>query len=648
MPRRVALVVLLAVFALTPQKSSAADWMRLRSANFTFEGDVGEQDMRAVAQRLEQFRAVFAMMFPTAKLVTPTPVTVLVFRHAGDLKTVAPRFESKPVEVAGFAGGGTVGESIAICLEHRDEAFSVAYHEYAHLLIRNAVWDLPLWLNEGLAQYYQTFEMSEDGTRAVLGRPLPVPYIELLRARLFPVPEILATNEQSRLYNVNVGIDRHLYYAESWLLVHYMLHGGADRRRQFEDFVSRLTAGLPASAAFAEAVPHQEKLGTELSSYIHQPGLKAAGISFADRVVGAGDFTLVRMTPAEAEAAIGLELVRQERFDEAKKHLSAAAARAPETASVQTGLGLILGLQGKPLEALPALRKGVELADDNAMAHFALGYVALKCKTAECIAAQGGSAAAARALERAVQLVPRFPEALVYLGAAEEANGERDAADRHLLEAVAMLPGREDFRLKAGEIYIRQQNEVKAQAILGPMAAASPNAANKARARELLGELAVMRARREAAQSAPPVEPPAAAAPPGPPPPAPPAPPEAGATPEAADKLPPEAKATPVFRTIGASERRLESVLETILCPTAGAVVVVHSETGVHRYWAPALKAIDFITYRDDLKGSVGCGPAPAGTRVFVTFRNRAKGEGPAAAWIEGRVVAIEYLPKGK
>ena len=630
MPRRLALAVLFAVLALTPQKSSAADWMRLRSANFTFEGDVGEQDLRAVAQRLEQFRAVFAMMFPTAKLATPTPVTVLVFRHAGDLKTVAPKFAGKPVELAGFAGGGAVGESIAICLEHRDQAFSVAYHEYAHLLIRNAVWDLPLWLNEGLAQYYQTFEMSEDGNMAVLGRPLPVPYIELLQNHLLPVPEILAVNEGSKVYNVDVGIDRHLYYVESWLLVHYLLHGDPLRKRQFDDFVARLVAGLPASAAFADAVPHPEKLSSELSSYIHQPALRAKGVGFADRIVGAGAFTLVRMTPAEAEAAVGLELVRQERFDEAKTHLSAAAARAPETASAQTGLGLVLGLQGKPLEALPALRRGAELADDNAMAHFALGYVALKCTTAECIPAQGGSAAAAREFRRAVELVPRFPEALVYLGAAEEATGEREAADRHILEAVAMLPGREDFRLKAGEIYIRQQNEAKAQAILGPLAAASPNAENKAKARELLGELAAMRARRESAQAAPSVELPVAA-------------------PPAADRsVSPPAPPAPVFRSLRGGERRVEGVLERFLCPDAGLVAVVNDATGVHRYWAPALAAIEFTSYRDDVKGSVGCGPMPAGTRVYLTFRAPAKGETLPAAWIEGRVVAVEFLAKRK
>ena len=503
MPTRRALIVLLAVCTLMSQKANAADWIRLRSANFTFEGNVGEQDLRAVAQRLEQFHTVFALMFPSAKLVTPTPVTVLVFRRAGDIKTVAPRFDGKPVELAGFAESSTMGDSISICLEYRDEAYSVAYHEYAHLLIRNAVWSLPLWLNEGLAEYYSKFEMSEDGTKAILGRPLSASYIELLRARLLPVSEILAADEGSKLYNVNVGVDRHLFYGESWLLVHYMLHGSPDRTREFEDFVRRLTAGLPAAAAFDEAFPHPERLGTELSAYVHQPALKAKGVVFNDRLAGASDFTVTRMTPAEAEASIGLELVRQRRLDEAKPHLE-TAAHAPQTAAAQTGLGLILALQGKTLEAIPALRKGVELADDDAMAHYALGYVALQCKTPDCLPAQGGSEAAAREFQRAVALVPRFPEALMYLGYAEEAGGHLDAAERHILEAVAMLPGREDYRLKAGEIYIRQENEAKAQEMLGPIAAASPNEPSKVRARALLGNLATLRARREANAAGPP------------------------------------------------------------------------------------------------------------------------------------------------
>ena len=181
---------------------------------------------------------------------------------------------------------------------------------------------------------------------------------------------------------------------------------------------------------------------------------------------------------------------------------------------------------------------------------------------------------------------------------------------------------------------MQQENEAKVQQMLGPIAAASPSAENKAKARQMLGALAATRAVREARQAELSA---ATAAPAG------------GTTPAAADERSPDAVATPVFRVIGANERRQDGVLESILCPSAGAIVVVGGgTTGVHRYWAPALAAIDFITYRDDLKGSVGCGPAAAGTRVYVTFRAAAKGEAPPASWIEGRVVAIEFLPKGK
>jgi hypothetical protein len=222
-----------------------------------------------------------------------------------------------------------------------------------------------------------------------------------------------------------------------------------------------------------------------------------------------------------------------------------------------------------------------------------------------------------------------------------EAAVRRDlaSAERHLLQAIAFLPGREDYRLNLAQIYLHQENETKVQEMLGPIAAASPNAENKAKARQMLGALANTRAQREARQA----ELAAARALP-----AAPASPAGATAPAATDPKPQEVEATPVFRPIGANERRVEGVLESILCPSAGAVVVVQSATGVHRYWAPALTAIDFITYRNDLKGTVGCGPAPTGTRVFVTFRAPAKGEAPAAAWIEGRVVAIEYLPVAK
>jgi tetratricopeptide (TPR) repeat protein len=629
------LVVLLAALAFSQTEARAADWMRLQTANFTIEGDVGAGELRTVALRLEQFREAIRQTFPSAKLVTPAPVTVIVFAHDRDFKAVAPRFEGKPVELTGLATTSQIGSSIAICLEHSNQAYPVLYHEFGHLLINNAARDLPLWLQEGLAEFYRMFDLSDDGRSAVLGKPVEPEEIGRMRERLLPMAELLAADHGSKLYNVSV--DRDLFYAQSWAFVHYLLLGNTERSRQFTGFLQRLATGVPAATAYTDSFPNAGKLESELTDYVRKFTIRAVRVTFADRVTGAVDYTMTHMTPAEAQASVGLELVRQGRFDEARVPLEWALAHAPETASAQTSIGLFHVMQGRVAEGLRALRKGAELADGDALAHFAFGYGALECLSSDCLKEQGGRDTARREFQRAVDLKPEFPEALARLGWTE-ADTSRDfaSAERHLLQAIAFLPGREDYRLNLAQIYLRQENDAKVQAVLGPIAAASPSADNKARARTMLGTLATMRAAREERLAAQPADstPPAAG----------------GGTPAAssAETGTSDSEVIPVYRVVGERERRSRGELSAIECAQGAIVVVIRNAVGAHRFWVPSLDKIDFITYRDDLRGNVSCGHQPGAMQVYLTWRAPTPGEPPLPAGTEGRVVAIEYLPKNK
>ncbi len=53
---------------------------------------------------------------------------------------------------------------------------------------------------------------------------------------------------------------------------------------------------------------------------------------------------------------------------------------------------------------------------------------------------------------------------------------------------------------------------------------------------------------------------------------------------------------------------------------------------------AAKFDAVDFITYRDDLSGSINCGPIKDPLRVYVTWR-------PGVTGVR-TVIAIEFLPK--
>jgi hypothetical protein len=94
----------------------------------------------------------------------------------------------------------------------------------------------------------------------------------------------------------------------------------------------------------------------------------------------------------------------------------------------------------------------------------------------------------------------------------------------------------------------------------------------------------------------------------------------------------------PVYRTQEAGEQRAEGILERIECSAAGAVFHLRSAAGVALFTG-RMQDVDFITYRDDFKGAISCGPMKESMRVYVTWR---PGTGPNT-----RVaVAVEVLPK--
>jgi tetratricopeptide (TPR) repeat protein len=634
MPIRRVAVFLLAALALMGHKADAADWTRLRSANFTIEGDVSEGELREVALRFEQFREVLRRLMPNARLVTRTPLTVVVFAYDREFKAVQPLYQGKPIDSDGYATVTPFGTAIALSLQKRDAAYPLIYHEYGHLLISDALPGAPLWVEEGLAEYYRTFTLSADMKSAVVGLPLSAGELNLLRGRrLLPMSDLLAADHDSKMYNV--GADRQRFYVECWALVHYLEVGSKTRQGQFHAYLNSIARGVPPQTALAQTIPDIGKLETEVSDYLDQPVfVSTRHTSSRGPLATEGSYQSARMTRADAEATVGRLLAEQQRYDEATARLNAALKLDPGSGSALVGLGLIDLMQGRPLDALPRLRQGASLSESDAMAHFALGMAASRCESPEC-AKQAGLPETARAeLARAVELAPEFPDALSFLGFAELAAGaDLSAAERHLEAAIAFLPGREDYRLHLAQVYMRERDFSKAQELLGPVAAASPFADLKAAARQLLGQLAAMKnadlGREQMAASAVAAagdRPPSA---------------EAGAS--------SEATAIPVYRRPGEDERRLEGILESILCPTGGGIiVVVRDNPGAHRFWAPSFDAIDFITYRSDLTGRVSCGPQAGAMRVYATSRPAAKGEAPLPQGIEGRVNALEYLPKGK
>ena len=94
----------------------------------------------------------------------------------------------------------------------------------------------------------------------------------------------------------------------------------------------------------------------------------------------------------------------------------------------------------------------------------------------------------------------------------------------------------------------------------------------------------------------------------------------------------------PIFREPKTGEERVAGWLTAIECGQNGIVLVARVDGKPFRIHADRFEAIDFITYREDLRGSVGCGRRTTEDMVVLTYR-------PGGSGIAGEAVAVEFPP---
>jgi hypothetical protein len=261
MNRRTAVALVASAVCLTGGVRLEADaagqysreWRRLRSDNFTAVGNAGHREMRDVLLELEGFRRALLRTFPPVRSGPPVPTTIVVFK---DDRSFAP---FKPTDatgerrnaIAGYFLSGPDGNYMAVAM-HRDvtRTFQYLFHEYTHSVVRANIDDPPNWLNEGLAEFFSTFQARPREGYAIIGRP-PVNRLGRLRSGpLLPLREVLTLAQTLDVDGERAGA----FYAQSWALVHYLLLGEGGRYRGgVAPFLQAAASGAPVEAAVRNA-----------------------------------------------------------------------------------------------------------------------------------------------------------------------------------------------------------------------------------------------------------------------------------------------------------------------------------------------------------------------------------------------------------
>lgn len=123
-------------------------------------------------------------------------------------------------------------------------------HECTHALLHSSLPFVPLWLDEGLAEYFEV----PRGERARRGRYLA----SLKRAMLFGWKPNLRRLE-SRQSVMEMDADD---YRDSWAWVHFLLHGPVEVRQVLSDYLDDIHSGriiTPFSERLYQRVPNADQ-----------------------------------------------------------------------------------------------------------------------------------------------------------------------------------------------------------------------------------------------------------------------------------------------------------------------------------------------------------------------------------------------------
>lgn len=441
--------------------------IHLTTPNFNIVSNAGEGETRAVAQKLEQFRFVFLKLFKV-EAAASLPVTVVVFKSNDSFTPYKPLYDGKPKNVAGYFQRGDDENLIALTVGHRGERpLGVIFHEYTHMLTSRTLRPWPLWLTEGLAETYSTFDVKKNDVN--LGIPISS-HVYLLREKFMPLKALFAVGHDSPEYNER---DKQgVFYAQSWALTHYLMFSDkAARRKQLVEFILKQQSGVEVEKAFAEAFKTDyATMEKELRRYVSNRIYPIETYTL-DTVEGEKTVSTSPLSEAETHFYLGNLLMRTTRLEEAESQFKQALDLDPNLARTYEGLGFIAMRRDKREEAIEYFKQAVAHDSKNHLAHY---YFALTLmQEAPVTLSREIARQVTDSLKTSIRLMPGFAHSYYLLGNVCLSTGENlEEGLQALRTAIKIEPQNHHFAVTLAHLQVQTQDYEGAKKTLSPLLAA--------------------------------------------------------------------------------------------------------------------------------------------------------------------------------
>lgn len=451
MRQTIAFLFLFAVTLSASARDSTDHWFEVRSQHFVVLTDTNEKQARHLATQFERMRSVFHLLMPAASDSAGSPIIVLALKDKKDFQALEPEayLAKGQLDLAGLFLRAPDKNYILLRLDAQGEhPFSTVYHEYTHYMMRNASEWIPLWLNEGLAEFCQNTDIQEK--EVLLGQASQDDILYLRQNRLLPLATLLKVDQTSPYYHEEQKGS--VFYAESWALTHYI--EVTDRQKgtnRIADYANLLIKKEDPVVAAQQAFGDLNQLQKSLNSYIAQGQF----MMFKMNTVVAVDestFQSRAIPTSDADAIRADVLVYNDRLKDAQVLIDSTLRDDPKNALAHETMGYLKVREGDQQAARKWYGEAVKLDSQSYLAHYY--YATMSMETPET--AQDPEIESS--LHTCIKLNPGFAPAYDAL-AMHYSTDPAKTSEAHMLniQAILLEPDNLNYRLNAAAVFMRAQ-----------------------------------------------------------------------------------------------------------------------------------------------------------------------------------------------
>ncbi|HEX4310342.1 MAG TPA: hypothetical protein VHZ25_09965 [Acidobacteriaceae bacterium] len=445
--RAILLLLLISVQGWARENGSA--WVEVRSPHFTVATDAGDKQARHIADQFERMRWVFKTLFPRSNVDPAAAITVIAVRSQAGFQPLEPEayLAKGQVKLAGLFLRNTDKNYILLRLDAEEEhPFASVYHEYTHLELGTD--GMPLWLNEGLAEFFQNTEIRDKDV--LVGEPSTDNILYLRQNRLIPLPVLFQVDANSPYYHEEQKGS--VFYAESWALTHYLeFLDYKQHTNHIGTYVGLVNQNEDPVRAAGEAFGDLKQLQSTLEDYIGQGRYMVFHMNSAAAPIDPNTMQVTPLTPPQVDAMRADFLAYSGRSDDAQALLNLVMKVDPNDEPAHETMGFIELRAGHRDDAKKWFGEAAAMNPQSYLALFHLGSL-------EVEAGDKGDEAEA-SLRTAIKLNPRFAPAYDALAMLYGTRHENlDEAHMLELQAMSLEPGNVNYRLNVANLLTEQQH----------------------------------------------------------------------------------------------------------------------------------------------------------------------------------------------